>query len=321
MSGGAKALAGAVAWIGFVWLHVPNVHHGAWAGALVMFAALAIVPLLLEVVELAMGGRALAPACLDSERFLRWAMRAQLPAALVLGLAFHMEQGVTAATCALPWTAVLLSIAVAGALGLKRDGVGSAPGLCRNAGMIFAAIGAAWLMADRLGIRPLGFDAEIVLLTAVHFHFAGLILPVLAAEALERLPRRRVAAAIAAGVIAGVPAVAVGIALAQLGVGRGVEAGAALAMALAGGAVAIVHVYLGLRPDAPAGVRCLWMTAGCSLIAGMALAALYGLRGIWAPWPWLDVPWMRALHGTMNSLGFALPALLGWCRFRRACCS
>ncbi|MGB8861889.1 MAG: YndJ family transporter, partial [Ilumatobacteraceae bacterium] len=32
---------------------------------------------------------------------------------------------------------------------------------------------AAWLMADRLGIRPLGFSSHLVMLTAAHFHHAG----------------------------------------------------------------------------------------------------------------------------------------------------
>ena len=43
----------------------------------------------------------------------------------------------------------------------------------------------------------------------------------------------------------------------------------------------------------------------------MLLAALYGLR-FYLPVAWLDIPWMRALHGSANALGFALPALLGW---------
>jgi hypothetical protein len=43
----------------------------------------------------------------------------------------------------------------------------------------------------------------------------------------------------------------------------------------------------------------------------MFLAALYGSRQL-LPLEWLTIPWMRALHGTVNSLGFALSALLAW---------
>jgi hypothetical protein len=28
--------------------------------------------------------------------------------------------------------------------------------------------------------------------------------------------------------------------------------------------------------------------------------------------PWLNVPWMRALHGTANAIGFALVSVLAW---------
>jgi hypothetical protein len=43
----------------------------------------------------------------------------------------------------------------------------------------------------------------------------------------------------------------------------------------------------------------------------MILAALYGLR-TWISISWLDLPWMWALHGTLNSLGFAIPGLAAW---------
>jgi hypothetical protein len=46
--------------------------------------------------------------------------------------------------------------------------------------MLYLPIGGAWLVASRLGIQPLGFGDTIVLLTAVHFHFAGFAAPVLA---------------------------------------------------------------------------------------------------------------------------------------------
>ena len=87
---------------------------------------------------------------------------------------------------------------------------------------------------------------------------------------------------------------------------------AALLMAVSGMAVAVVHVWLALQDRWPVVVQCLWMVAGCSLFAGMLLAALYGVRSVFAPWPWLDIPWMRALHGTINALGFGLCGTLGW---------
>jgi hypothetical protein len=43
----------------------------------------------------------------------------------------------------------------------------------------------------------------------------------------------------------------------------------------------------------------------------MLLAALYGSRFYLAV-DWLDIPWMRALHGTANAVGFGVVGLLGW---------
>jgi hypothetical protein len=51
--------------------------------------------------------------------------------------------------------------------------------------------------------------------------------------------------------------------------------------------------------------------AGLALAAGMFLAMLYGARAYLPP-DGLDIPWMRALHGTGNALGFGLAGLLAW---------
>lgn len=302
MSARTKALIGVFVWLAFSLPETPNVHHGIWGHVLLQFAALVLAPLLFEVV-----GR-------GETRSLPWARRLQLPAALALVVAFRLEAGVGAAVAVAPWAGVLLLVAVEGGRRMLSAGERAAARWCREAGLVFAAVGAAWLLADRAGLRPLGFSEDIVLLTAVHFHYAGLILPVLAGEALARWGRRKAANVIAAGVVAGVPAVAVGITAAQRGVDWQVEMVAALLMAVSGAAVAGVHLALGLQGRWPVGVRCLWVAAGCSLAAGMALAALYGLRGLVAPWPWLDIPWMRALHGSVNALGFGLCGTLAWWR-------
>ena len=43
----------------------------------------------------------------------------------------------------------------------------------------------------------------------------------------------------------------------------------------------------------------------------VVLALLYGCRAYF-PLAWLDIPWMRAVHGTANALGFGLAGVLGW---------
>ena len=179
--------------------------------------------------------------------------------------------------------------------------------------MIFLAVGGAWMFADRLGLSPLGFAPLIVTLTAVHFHYAGFVLPVITGLAIRRAESSWMARGAGWGVVAGVPLVAVGITATQLGFGQALESVAGLILALSGLLTAALHLRLGLRPEEPLGARCLWMIAGCSLVSGMALAAFYALR-FFVPLPWLSLPWMWAAHGTINALGFGLAGALSWRR-------
>lgn len=310
MSGGWRAVVGAAVWLVSVVPQVPNLHHGFWAHALIALAALVLVPLLIEVAD--------RPTRVSGARqSLAWAARLQLPGALLLIVALRLAPGPGAMLTAGLWCGVLGLIAMSGGVQLWVTAEKRAVAWCNEAGLVFAAVGAMWLLADRAGIRPLGFSEDIVLLTAVHFHYAGLIVPVLASRALEAVKPGRTSTTIALAVVAGVPAVAIGITASQLGWSGLIEAGAALLMSAAGAAVAIVHVWLGIGTRRAIFVRCLWVTAGCSLFAGMLLSALYGLRELIAPWPWLDIPWMRALHGTVNATGFGFCGTLGWWWARR----
>lgn len=105
---------------------------------------------------------------------------------------------------------------------------------------------------------------------------------------------------------------AVGITATQLGLGPWVEALAAWTVAGAGALVAWLHLRLALRPGHPPLARALWAVAALSLVAGMALAALYGSRFHLPIVRALDIAWMQALHGPANALGFATAGLLGW---------
>lgn len=286
---------------------VPSLQHGAWGESLLLFAALVIAPLLLPLLR--------EPA--DdawNRRCLGWAEQLQFAAALGLMLAYQRPPGAFAVLAALPWAGVLLLLALMGLRRVLRPEGRQLPIACGAAGLIYAAVGAAWLLADRWGARPLDFDPVIVSLTAVHFHYAGLLLPVLAGRALEvsgSVGRFRF---VGWSAIAGVPAVAIGITATQLRGPRPIELGATVLMAAAGFGVAFLHVRLAIQSRWAPGVRLCWLAAGLCLGAGMTLAFLYGTRFFFHPFPWLDLPWMRALHGSLNALGFGFCGVLGWFR-------
>lgn len=306
MSPNLRAIIGGVVWTVFACTAVPSWQHEAWVYALLLLCALVLVPLALELgVDDADTGWA--------ARLMGVVGRAQLPAAALLGWACVIPPGGAAALAAVPWIAVCGAVATVGWLRATRRGRQQSLGrLCGDVALLFLGVGGAWTFADRAGYQPLHFDPAIVALTAVHFHFAGLLLPLMAGLVVRFFPDSRFASRAAVGVVLGVPAVAVGITTTQLGWGTSFEAAAGCGLALGGMAVAILHVRLGTEPIGSRLVRGLFIVAGVSLFFGMVLAACYALRSVAAPLPWLGIPWMRALHGTVNALGFGLCGVLAW---------
>jgi hypothetical protein len=271
-----------------------------WEVAMFLLGPLVVVPLGLALA---------APGA--HERFRRpwWAAALlQFPAALLLLAAFSLHPGRPAALLSLPWLAVTLLTALFGLARLLRRGPRPLEELAIDAGLIYLAVGGGWLVLARAGIRPLGFDPLIVLLTAVHFHYAGFVLPLLTGMVGRAWPGLLSRGA-AVGVIAGVPLVAVGINLSQLNA-RDFEPWAATLLAAAGLLVAALHLVLaaGRRP---LGQRLLLAVAGLSLPVGMVLAMVYAW-GRYSGLPWIEIPEMLPYHGAVNALGFALPGLVGW---------
>ena len=284
---------------------VDDLRGFAWSGTLLIFAALVVVPIVLGLVESQM-----RPGL--SSRLVALARVAQLPAACCLVGSMAVEPGTLALLLAAPWIALTTVAALAGVAHLIEARPRGIAELCGAGGLIFFAIGGAWVGADRLGASPLGFGSDIVQLTAVHFHYAGLALPVLAGCVLREFPRSRLVSFAGFGVLAGVPLVALGITGTQLGWSHWIEVVAAAILGFAGILVASFQAGLATEPRWPRTSRLLWAVASLSLAFGMTLAVLYGFRSLVLPLPWLGIPWMRALHGTANAIGFCLCAAIGW---------
>lgn len=307
MNNRTKALIGAVAWLAFAVAARTSPSGVAWTHVLLVFAALVLVPLTLDLVaERRDTGRI--------GRSLTWAGRAQLPAAALLAIACGLRPGLWALLAAIPWAAVTALMAAAGIGRLLRDAwARPLDRLSVDVGLGYMVIGGMWLLLDRAGLHPLGFDPAIVALTAVHFHFAGYLLPVFAGLVFRQVPESRFAARGVVGVVLGVPAVAAGITATQLGWTPAVETAAGCGLALAGMSIGVLHVRCAIdAEEAPLVVRGLIGISGVSLFFAMILAATYAIRNYAAPLPWLGLPQMRAIHGTLLALGFALCGALGW---------
>ncbi len=233
---------------------------------------------------------------------------AQLPAALALTVAFFQPAGALAAALALPWLLVTLLLA-----GLAVDQLMTRPRpqveeWGRLAAMLFLPVGAGWALLSRGGVQPLHFREVIVLLTAVHFHYAGFALPLLAGE-LVRERRGKVSKLLLVAVVVGVPLVALGITATQLGGPREIEFLTALLLATAGVGVGAGTLGAALHRKNLVGV--LLAISGVSLVVGLSWSALYaaGQYGLIGP---IHIPLMVHWHGVINAAGAALCGLFGW---------
>ena len=223
-------------------------------------------------------------------------------------LAYLQEPGMLAALLALPW--MLVSIWLLGnAFQKLLLSTMTLADKVQFAAYLYFPIGPLAAFSDRLDWAPLDFSPIIILLTAAHFHYAGFLLPWILANLLGRNTASFWQQGGAWAVLLGIPAVAVGITSAQFGVDPWLETFAATLMALGGLGVAVWHAGLALESGQSWPQRLGRLGLFLCLGTGMTLALLYGWRNYF-PLPFLSIPWMYALHGTMNTLGVGLFGIL-----------
>jgi hypothetical protein len=287
-----SAALGAFAWVVAAAVLVPNPTDLLWGKLLLLLAAFVIVPLGMTRL---------------TGRFARAAAYGQFPAAALLAFSFTQPPSPVAAGLAMPWLGVLSLLAVEGVIRIGRHGLADLPELLVSSAFVMVPVGGAWAVADRFGYRPLDFDPVIVFLTAVHFHYAGFALPLLAGDALAARPGR-VGTISGWLILLGVPLVATGITTTKLGMWGGFETIAALVLAAGGMTVAWTQ-WQSVRGVNEVSAILLRVSSVC-LFVSLLLAVWYAVRLV-LPVTVPDIPFMRATHGTLNAFGFALCGVLG----------
>ena len=223
------------------------------------------------------------------------------PAAGAIAVAgILLPRGGPSAALTLPWLALTVFTAAIGVGRLVSRPLWRDPTISIDFGLIYLSVGAIWLVVSRWGANPLGFSDEIVELTAIHFHYAGLALPVVVGWVTSSLGR---GPAVPMAIVVGVAATAAGITM-----GGTAEWLSATAMAGAGFAAAGTFARFGRRHDGTTGR--LGLAAAVGLAAGMtmAIAWAWGRHFGWTT-PGLDT--MARVHGSLNALavgGFGLVA-------------
>lgn len=262
--------------------------------------------LLLAPTLLVPAGRRIANKALfgnDAGRIEGMIDRCQLPSAILLVVAFLIPQGTLPAALATPWVIVTLMIAVSGIRRLRGfRSVGSST-FAAAAGHVFLAVGGLWTWLSRAGMRPMEFSDEIVLLTGIHFHYAGFVLPVILGVIADHC-RGRVMPTLVLGIVAGIPLVGIGIALSPV-----IEVVAAIWLSACCLILAGFQIRIAVRA---ADIATVWLLiSSVSLAAAMILASVYAV-GEYFGQGRLTIAMMIATHGLANSLGFAGCGIWGW---------
>ena len=220
-----------------------------------------------------------------------------------------LPAGMEAAPYTAPWMGLALLVASLGAArafsegGLKRvDRMASAISLA------YLPVGAGWLVMARMGLEPMGFDPAIVVLTAVHFHFAALAAPAMAVRAIHALEggERKLAMASAISIVAAIPVVAAGFTTSPV-------VGLVGAVMLAAGMIAVAGLMVfRIQPRLKSrAARVLMVISAVSVTFSMPLAVYYQY-GQWAGVETIDLLFMVRFHGFANAHGFATCGLLAW---------
>lgn len=238
-------------------------------------------------------------------------------AALVGGMSVLLSTGPLAGAAAAGWFLFTGLIAVQGVGRLREAKRASLADICLAVALIYLPVGGAWLVVARLGLRPLGFPPDIVLLTAIHFHYiplAALVMTGLIGQAgfaIKTAGTWKLYRVGAIGLLVEPLLVAAGKTLAQLTGNDDLESAATSLLAIS----LILLAVLSLRFIIPATTsrvaQGLLLVSGAAIFFTMLAAGAYAIGAATGAWT-ITISQMVVVHGWINALVLSLGGLLGW---------
>jgi hypothetical protein len=223
-------------------------------------------------------------------------------AAVVASVSFLVPKGLLSAGLCVPWVLVCVAVGLE-KVGNPRTLVARLVYLLPHAYLVF---GAGWLVISRYGGRPLDFPSVIVELTAVHFHYAGFVAPVIIALTRSHQARARGQFLVALILsLAASPLTAIGFVYSAT-----IGAVGAVTFMLALFVWSVMTMVV-LVPEIEGRERALMLVAAGSVLVSMTLAAIYSI-GVAAGEAWIEIPTMARTHGVLNAIGFSLCGAGAW---------
>ena len=298
-----NAIVGGAVWATLAAATILGIVHFGTIEVLFLLGPLVVVPLGLELSTRLGHGE-------ENQLAVRAAPWMQLPAALCVVASFFFPHGAVAAILAVPWFCFGCFLGIWGLMSFVRGGFKSLKAVCVTMSFCYLPIGCAWLVASRYGLNPMGFQEPIVLLTAVHFHFAGFAVPLLTRAAAAALGKtavqtQRLFRAVAAGVLAGPGLLAAGFVI-------GPRLKLAAALLLVASEIGLAFFFLAaLKAMRPRLAQVLVALSAASVLFAMVFAGVWAI-GEFPLQPFVHLAQMAKFHGTANALGFTVCGLLGW---------
>ena len=311
------------------WALLAVAARGGWARIgsielMFLFAPMVVVPLGMELGRLLVRNSNLGqnPRSKWSGHLELIARRAQPLGAACAVAAILLPPGFAAGFVAGAWLSVCLLVGWSGVLDAVTswsDADGGARATFILATIVARAdlvVGGSWLVASRLGMRPMGIQEPIGLLTAVHFHFAGFATAMIAAAMLRfsRESDQRWLKWIVPLVIGMPYVVAIGFVISPV-----LKMIAAAFFSASVAALAVLLRSQATRAEQREARGLLQIAAG-AVFAGMVLSSVYAVADLLGS-DVLTIPQMARTHGILNALGFCMVGLLGWvieCNVREA---
>ena len=289
-----SAAGGVIVWLVTLLLTTSDSAPVELIHKVLFFAMLVIVPLGLSIVQ-------------DGASLYKLIVLVQPVAALLTVASFFFDKGILSATLASSWLIVNILVAFYGLARLSSHRFKHVEELSIDAGLFYLPVAGTWLVIYRLGVQPFGYGEAIILLTAVHFHFAGFATPIIAGMtgrvlATREYPRKMFVCVVIA-VIAAMPVVAAGITFSPW-------LGFVGALLLAVGLVLLAVLTLGWVTG-PANWIPLLLIGALSSCAAMVLACLYAYS-LATHTLILTIPKMAMTHGLLNAFGFVTCSLIAW---------
>ena len=296
-----SAAAGVVVWLITLLLTTSDSELAEMIHKVVLFAIFVIVPLGLSVV---------APNDQSGSKLYKLVVFAQPVAALITLTSFFFEKGVLSAALSSAWFILNALIALFALARLKSRRIHPLEELSIDAGLLYLPVAGLWLVIYRLGVQPFGYGEMIILLTVVHFHFAGFATPIIAGMSGRVLTGtnypRRVFATVVLAIVAAMPLVAAGITFSPW-------MGFAGALLLTIGVMLLAVLTVGwVRQSITSALwRTLLLIGALASCAAMVLACLYAYS-VATKTLIITIPGMALTHGLLNAFGFVTCSLIAW---------